>query len=420
MSHRINICSLLQLFCLGRLLQEMAAFSPFQALIQTLLHSAREMRNFAIALGITCLGVSFTYGGFFALFSYEDKIAARLGLPDFNRLVLSMFDVFATLVSGFELKAELQVHNILGACLFYLFANLFFFFVLSQVFIAILVGHFTTLESIHEEQLANNLLPEGFTAVARPQMWSRARFTTSAYSALCDLVYYFSWYDLKHREWSPTLLHRLCVAIAAAEASATDPVLLSERELAAAGISVESSIELRRVWGAHKGEAERTCARTAHRSSLSLRAAEPDEEQQAPCKAAPALEPSAHVSATDLSLVQEKLGAVGSRLDALEGSMRVLLEQQRELLAKFGEGGRDDHGESTVRSKTHHHAGRRRSRVRGHGSDDEPVPPAETSRSKSRQRSRERRGRPKGCKEVAPQVTEPGEAGEDVQMSLVT
>jgi len=199
----IVLISANQLLMFVRAFEESEAFETIAKLVSAVARSFYTILGLCVLIVVTCACLTSVYGQLFGVFHFEDG-----GLGPFGDLWLEVFNV---LIAGAPIDPEIYTYNPIGLMLMYLLMNFFLFLILSQVFIAILIGAFDSAEDADEVKERSNSIPSFYVDVGAPPpnmfLSSFVHFPT----------YLLSWYHIEYAAWGPTLLYALDLIVVGAE-----------------------------------------------------------------------------------------------------------------------------------------------------------------------------------------------------------
>ena len=214
----ILLVAAIEVLQLVRLFEEGHVLPPFTVLVRTMEAAFYDIAMLGMAMVPALVLFALIYGQLFGVFS-----------ADFKDVPSSLSNVWARFTVGQEaMESELLDYNPVGAHIMYYASCLLLYLILSQFFVAILVGTLHTSKRVKSIEERNEKLPGDYQTVAKRSHVTRSPFDLAIYM----LTYYY------YKSFAPRLIRHLKVAIVLAEtkndAAKEDQVMLNYNGLAAA------------------------------------------------------------------------------------------------------------------------------------------------------------------------------------------
>ena len=277
-----------QLIVFARAFAEAGAFPIVNKLVSAIGFAAADLAGLAVVIVTSCFVFALIFGQLFGVaFSSGSQLQASGGEEsDWIALVLDMGNV---LVMSHEINESHFKINPWGVMIMFVTMNVFFFLLLSQVVIAILVSAFENAEMLHKKSKRDQSLPVFYLDQSKPR-------------TCCGLLIDFPLYFVIgiHPLYGASgagLLYAICQVIAEAEvanAAATDEqIMVSSDELrrALGNVCIGGSRAdgcIRRILAAHGAKLDlKKMAESEHREASAMRQLLKDSQAPVPAVSMP-------------------------------------------------------------------------------------------------------------------------------------
>lgn len=212
----MNLCAAAQLIVFARAFAEAEAFPLLERLVGTFSAAAKDVLGLIIVMVLSCFSFACISLVMFGVFYPGTDVMTD------QRFIELFADAFTAIIEGADLDEEMLRFNPTGTYISYFVRNLFLFLIISQIFIAVLVGAFDATAEKVDLALRDMSLPAGYIYIGEKRI-ECARW-------LLDYpVAFFTPYVLEYHAWAPTLLMALHQVIDAAEEM--DEAVLHEQVL---------------------------------------------------------------------------------------------------------------------------------------------------------------------------------------------
>lgn len=206
-----------ELLMFVRCFHEGHVLAPFRVIVLTLSNAAGQLVSFSAVVFGAIVVIAAVSNQLFGVWS-----------DDYGDLSEAVTRVFNQFTIGAEVDERALLFSPHAALLMHYVTNLFLFLIVSQFFIAIVVGSFDATRTIELEHTRDRMVPPGYVPASRPpgivQQCARG-------------LRYFVTYRV-HGTWAPVLIRRLDAAIRRVDlvhgGEGEHPVMLSVDELIAA------------------------------------------------------------------------------------------------------------------------------------------------------------------------------------------